>query len=138
MDAFGRPVLNILFISALLLSFKAIATDDEYLKMLEGEAEDLKLDQSGQLKRTEDDTDSSADLTNATWKWEGDLEGNTIPKGLAQDEFGSLLKQNFYGTYVFFRKLNSVDQHTVYYHYTEAPQADLDSIRQEILNLLKK
>lgn len=138
MDAFVRPVLCVLYISALLLSFKAVATDDDYLKMLEGEAEDVQLDQSGQLKRTEEVTDSSSDLTNATWKWEGDLEGNTLPKGLAQGEFDSLLKQNFYGTYVFFRKLNSVDQQTVYYHYSKAPQADLDSIRQEILNLLKK
>lgn len=137
MDTFRRSFFNIFCITALSLSFKAGASDDEYLRMLEGEAEDVKLDQSGQLKRPKNISSSTSDITKANWKWEGDLEGNAIPAGLAQDEFGSLLKQNFYGTFVFFRKLNSVDQQTVYYHYSKAPKADLDSIRQEILNLLK-
>lgn len=132
-----RSVFNILCIAALLCSFKAIASDDEYLKMLEGEAADAKLDQSGQLKDKEKISQSSSVITKTNWKWEGDLEGNALPSGLAQDEFASLLKQNFYGTFTFYRKLNSVDQQTVFYHYSKASPADLDSIRQDILNLLK-
>jgi len=135
----SQSVFNILCITVLLASFGAAASDDEYLKMLEGEAEDVQLDQSGQLKEKQKiNKDSMDSITKTNWKWEGDLEGDVLPAGLAQDEFASLLKQHFYGTFVFYRKLNSVDQETVYYHYTKASTAELDSIRQDILSLLKK
>lgn len=137
MATFSRPIFNILCIAALLCSYKAVASDDEYLKMLEGEAEDVKLDQSGQLKDTGQIDNSSSGITKTNWKWEGDLEGDTIPPDLAQDEFATLLKQNFYGTFAFYRKLNSVDQQTVFYHYSQSSPANLDAIRQDILNLLK-
>ncbi len=138
MAFFSRSVFNILCITALLCSYEAMASDDEYLKMLEGEAEDVKLDQSGQLKNKEKINESNSGITKTNWKWEGDLEGDILPPGLAQDELATLLKQNYYGTFVFYRKLNSVDQKTVYYHYSKASTADLDSIRQDILNHLKK
>ena len=138
MAFFSRSVFNILCIAALLCSYKAMASDDEYLKMLEGEAEDVQLDQSGQLKDKEQINESNSGITKTNWTWEGDLEGDILPPGLAQDEFAMLLKQNFYGTFVFYRKLNSVDQQTVYYHYAKASPAALDSIRQDILDHLKK
>ncbi len=139
MAFFSRSVFNILCIAVLLCSFKAAANDDEYLKMLEGEAEDLKLDQSGQLKDKEQINKDSRDvITKTNWEWEGDLEADGLPSGLAQNEFASLLKQRFYGTFAFYRKLNSVDQQTVYYHYSKEPSANLDSVRQDILDNLKK
>jgi hypothetical protein len=135
----GRLILNTLCVSALLFSIEAVATDDAYLKMLEGEAEEVSLDKSGQLKDTEQaDKSSTEGITKKNWTWEGDLEGDALPSGLAQDEFASLLKQNFYGSFVFFRKLNSNDQDTVYYHYTKASPANLDAIRQDILDHLKR
>ena len=131
---------NILCIAVLLCSFEAKSNaDDEYLKMLEGEAEDVKLDQSSQLKNKEQiNKDSTDGITKTDWKWDGDLEGDALPKGLAHDEFATMLKQHFYGTFVFYRKLNSVDQETVYYHYTKSSSAGLDSIRDDILGHLKK
>ena len=138
MALFSRTFFNILSITALLCSYQAMASDDEYLRMLEGEAEDVKLDQSGQIKDKEQVNNDSSVITKTNWKWEGDLEGDNLPSGLAQDEFATLLKQNFYGTFVFYRKLNSVDQQTVYYHYSKASPAALDPIRQDILNHLKK
>ena len=129
-----------LFVATLLAwSSTVVASDDAYLKMLEGEAEDLQLDQSGQLKSKAPVKNSSSDTVNETdWKWEGDLSADSMPKGLEQDKFSSVLKQNFYGTFVFYRKLNSVDQQTVYYHYSKSADPNLDSIRQHILSLLKK
>ena len=134
-----RLIVNSLCITVFLFSMKAVATDDAYLKMLEGEAADVQLDKSGQLKDTESVADgSSQGITKKNWTWEGDLEGDVLPPGLAQDEFASLLKQNFYGSFVFYRKLNSLDQETVYYHYTKASPANLDDIRQDILDHLKR
>lgn len=135
----SRLIINSLCVSALLFSMNAVATDDAYLRMLEGEAEDVSLDKSGQLKDTEQADESSKEgIIKKNWTWEGDLEGDILPSGLAQDEFASLLQQNFYGSFVFYRKLNSNDQDTVYYNYTKASPADLDAIRQDVLDHLKR
>jgi hypothetical protein len=144
MVSFARPVktgfLFTFFIAVICSSFQVMATDDAYLKMLEGEAEDLKLDQSGQIQDQKVvEIKSAKDSLNKTnWTWEGDLVGDILPPGLAQDEFASLLEQNFYGTFVFYRKLSSIDQQTVHYHYSKNQKAELDAIRQEILDLLKR
>jgi len=139
MALFSQSVFKILTVITLLCGLNTIAIADDYLDMLEAEAEDVKLDQSSQLKDKEQIKKGSTDgITKTNWKWEGDLVGDKLPPGLAQDEFATLLKQNFYGTFVFYRKLNSVDQRTVYYHYTKSSPAKLDSIRDDILNHLKK
>jgi hypothetical protein len=139
MAFFSRVATNALCVAVFLCSSMAIATDDEYLKMLEGEAEDLMLDQSGQLKDKKTETKNSTEgAVKKDWKWEGDLNGDILPPGLAQDEFATFLKDNFYGSFVFYRKLNTNDQKTVYYHYTKASTAHLDVIRQDILDHLKR
>ena len=133
----SRSVVNILCIIAFLCPAGAMAGDDEYLKMLEGEAEDVQLDQTGQLKDKVETEYSASGETITNGKSKDVLEGNIFPPNLNQDEFVALLKQNFYGSFAFYRKLNSIDQQTVYYHYTKASPASLDSIRQEILGHLK-
>lgn len=133
-------VVTGIFSAVLVFSSAVSASDDAYLKMLEGEAEDLQLDKSGQLEDTSSvkEGTSREGIVKKDWKWEGDLEGDVLPPGLAQDEFAAILKDNFYGSFVFYRKLNSNDQKTVYYRYTQASPAHLDSIRQDILEHLKK
>jgi len=134
---FKRSVFNAVCLT-LLCVFNAYASDDAYLKMLESEAEDVKLDQTGQLKDKQKITRNESEIIKKDWNWEGDLEGDVLPSGLAQDEFATLLKQHFYGTFVFYRKLNSLDQNTIYYHYKNASPAELEPIRQDILNLLRQ
>jgi len=133
----SRTTIGI-FIALFLCPGLTLATDDAYLKMLEGEAEGVELDQRGQLKDKEHINDSTDGITKTNWKWEGDLAGDILPADLQQSEFATLLKQQFYGTFVFYRRLNSVDQDTVFLHYSQAKNADLDSIRQEIMNLIKR
>lgn len=134
MAFFGRSVFNIVIV--LLSTFNAQA--DDYLKMLESEAEEVKLDQSGQLKEKEHISDDDSGITKTDWNWEGDMNGDVLPPGLARDEFATLLKQHFYGTFVFYRKLNSIDQNTIYHHYKKSSPAELEPIRQDILSHLKK
>jgi hypothetical protein len=128
-----RFAAHMLFISILLFSLQAVAGDD-YMQLLEAEAEELELDQSSQIQKNKPvETGSTASIKKTDWKWDGDLENTVLPSGLTQDEFASLLKQHFYGTFVFYRKLTSIDKQTVYYHYTKASSADLDIIRKDIL-----
>ena len=139
MAFFAQYVFKILTVIFVLCVFSVTASADAYLDMLEAEAEDVKLDPSSQLKDKKQINKNSTDgITKTNWKWEGDLVGDDLPADLAQDEFATFLKQNFYGTFVFYRKLNTVDQRTVYYHYTTSSPAKLDSIRDDILNHLKK
>jgi len=133
----SQSVFKNLAVVMLLCGLNTAVKANDYLDMLEAEAEDVRLDQSSQLKDKEQVNDSTDGITKTHWVWEGDLVGNNLPPNLAQDEFSALLKQNFYGTFVFYRKLNSVDQRTVYYNYTKSSKADLDSIRDDILSHLK-
>lgn len=71
--------------------------------MLESEDEDVKLDQSGQLKDKKQISENDSAITKTSWNWGGDMDGGVLPPGLAQDEFATLLKQQFYGTFVFNR-----------------------------------
>lgn len=131
-------LINRLFICVVMLcmlvSTPALAADDAYLKMLNGEAEELELDQSGQLKQEEQ---KSTHIKQSDM-WGGELQSDEIPKGLSPEEFESVLKQNFYGTYMFFNKLDSADKQTVFYRYSKAGTPDTEVIRQSIMDLLRR
>lgn len=123
----------LLFTGLMFSALPVTAADDEYLKMLEGEAADLQLDNKGQLKQEDKKAEDSA-----SFGWGGELEGENIPSGLAKEDFESVLKKNFYGTYVFFKKLNSTDKDTVYYRYSKEQKPDLENVRNNIMTLLKR
>lgn len=118
----------------MLASTPSLATDDAYLKMLNGEAEELELDQTGQLKQEEQ---KSTHIKQSDM-WGGGLQSDEIPKGLLPEEFEGMLKQNFYGTYMFFNKLDSADKQTVFYRYSKADTPDAEAIRQSIMDLLRR
>jgi len=133
-----RSIINTVCVTALLFALKAIAADDEYLKMLEAEAKGLEVDKSGQLDQSrETDEVSPESIMNLSLKSSGVQEGGALQPGLKQEEFVEVLKRNFYGSFVFYLKLDSIDQQTVYYNYTKSSPAYIDSIRQDILDHLK-
>lgn len=143
MVPFSRVIVICFCVAALLCPYAVIAADSDYLKMLEGEVEELQLDQSGQFKGNEESVATASatateDVVIEDWAWKGELEGDILPSGLNQDEFATILKQNFFGSFAFYRKLNSIDQETVYYHYTQASPANLEVIRQDIMDHFKR
>jgi len=133
MEFLNRSVFNVICIVTVLCSFEVKSSDN---KNLETPAE-AKIDHPGQLKAKKQ---SNNDLTDNLLKkhWQSDLESDVLQQGLTQAELAAVLKERFYGTFVFYRRLNSVDQETVYNHYLSSSSADIDSIRQVILNHLKK
>ena len=134
MEFISRFVIRAAVIGVMLAVKPAVAADDAYLKMLEAEAATTRLDSSGQLKK-QDDRKKPA---NKLFSGNGGLEGEELPKGLGQQEFESLLEKNFFGTYAFFRKLNSTDKNTVYYRYSKAEKPDLENVRKNVMSLLKR
>lgn len=133
--------IRVIFVGLLLVSGMGIvhAADDAYLKMLEGEAETVELDKSGQLDRqsTQKSVQKKKKKT-SEFGWSGMIDGDNLPKGLQREEFELVLEENFYGTFMFFKKLNSADKQTVYYRYTKADSKDLENVRKNILELLKR
>ena len=124
-----------IFISGLVLAAMPLqAADDAYMMMLEGEAADLKLDQSGQLKKKQ----QKPGAEKKAFEWNGELEEEKLPGGLGIEQFEAFLQQYFYGTYVFFNKLNSTDKNTVYYRYSQADKPELENVRKNVMALLKQ
>ena len=126
---------NSLLISVSMLIFLPVAAaDDAYLKMLEGEAASVELDQTGQLHE-----EQTKDSASSAFEWNGrELETDSLPKGLDMEQFEMFLQKNFYGTYVFFAKLNTTDKNTVFYRYSQADQPDLVNVRQNVMSLHKQ
>jgi len=118
------------------------ASDDAYLKILEGEAESLELDQSGQLNNGEDIATAVRKKKQTRSKkmfgWSGMLEGDDLPTGLAPEQFESVLEDNFYGTYIFYTMLNSSDKKTIYHWYKTSQSPSLENVRKNILQLRKR
>jgi len=135
----ARSIFNIFIMVLFLGTHAAVAEDDAYLEMLEGEAEKLSLDQSGQLNKEEDADDAkSGKGIKLNAKWGAAATSDILPPGIPEDVFPAYLKKNFYGTYVFYRKLNAVDKRTIYYHYSENESANIDTVREDILSHLKE
>lgn len=129
-----RLVISLLIAGILVAVTPASGVDDAYLKMLEGEAADLQLDNSGQLKKEK----PAASRDKNVFEWNGNLVEEEIPLGLGQEQFEAFLKKNFYGTYVFFNKLNTTDKNTVFFRYSQAVKPDLENVRKNVMVLLKQ
>ncbi len=110
------------------------AADDAYLKMLDSEAAGVQLDTSGQLKPEEENKESAI----TTFEWDGAMEDQGFPSGLGQDAFETFLHKYYYGTFVFFRKLDPADKDTVYYRYSKEASPSIDNVRQNVMTLLRK
>lgn len=134
MELTSRVCIRI-FILGIMLSQPCIAADDAYLKMLNGEAEELQLDQSGQLKQ--DEEQKKHVKKNTLWSGSS-MSGEDIPAGLLEEEFVDLLRHNFYGTFVFYNRLDSADRQTVFYRYNKTETPNLEEIRAGIMDLLRK
>ena len=127
-----------------LFSLIAEATDDTYLEMLEGESEDLQLDQKGQIHEDGSNNSGSAETqksneeneTRPHWESGDYVLSDTLLPELPEKDFAGFIKKNFYGTYVYFKKLNGVDQRTIYYHYKKN-KSDIETVRKDILDHLK-
>ena len=138
MSSLIRSILNF-FIVILFLGTYEVAVADAYLEMLEDEAKELSLDKDGQLSKEEEGAGKARKLKEAgsNSQWGNAAVSDVLPLGLAQEEFPAYLKINFYGTYVFYTKLNAIDQRTIYYHYSKNKLANIDTVRKDILSHLK-
>lgn len=122
--------------------FSGPVYSDDYLDQLEAEAQSSQLDkqaESGEQKKSAAKSidDSSRYYTEKHWAWEGQLVGDVLPKGLAQEEFVTVLKQRFYGSFTFYRRLEPSAQMQVYSHYKDSANPNINAVRSLLIELSK-
>lgn len=134
MAFFSRSITGFLYIVVFLSAFSAQANEDEYLKMLEQEASDLHLDQSGQRETDGAAHSASMDMVKKKWDGECDYDSDVLLAGVDQTEFSSYLKQCYLGTYAYFRRLDVNLQHVVYDSYKKHTPIKQSALKKEIVN----
>ena len=98
------------------------------------EAGDLNLDRKTRDKaRIEKNIRDSAGLTALP---EDDTENNGLPPGLSRDGFEVMLERNFFGSYLFYKRLDAASRSWVYQQYQKEPGPE--RVRKSILEAIKR
>lgn len=129
----SRNVVNFVSCLVLFAAFNVQAADDDYLKMLEAEAEGSHIDDSSQSKKNAAVVSTAAIADRKEWIGECDYISDAMPDDLAREEFASYMKQCSLGTYVFYRRLEPNLKNAVYKTYTAMSPATLTVLKKEIL-----
>lgn len=119
-------------IVCLLISGNAYPqSNSNYLDALEQEADNMSLDSQTEIPAESLEQNGTIQVPNV-------LGGGAITRmspGLSVEGFERVLKQNYMGSYLFYKRLNNDRKDEVFQFYQANPDADL--IREEILRLNK-
>ncbi len=125
--------IKVLFL--LLLSNSVYSQESsDYLKLLEGEASGLNLD--SQTKNSQKKSPSNS--IKLFSPGESDSQGGGITElfpGLSQKQFELVLKNNYIGSYLFYKRLSELKREEVYQYYQTGP--DPSMIRKKIIQVGK-
>lgn len=110
-------------------------TNSEYLNAITGEATNLTLDQEARPSAQSSTPEGSADKQQNTSDNTAGAIKEFVP-GLNVEQFEKLLKNNYMGSYLFYRSLEDDDKKEAYIFYLDNP--DSVSLREKILQLRKK
>ena len=114
---------------------KSFAQQDNYLEELDAEAGGLSLD-----RKTRDDAHIEKNIRDSAGLAavpDGDSpENNGLPPGLSRDSFEVMLERNFFGSYLFYKRLNAASRAWVYRQYQEKPAPE--RVRKSILEAIKR
>ena len=135
MDVFNKLLVKALFAATLSFSINAVATDD-YLLMLEAEAEDLELDQAGSGNVDARQRKQQLHVMETDWYGECDYAKEVLQQNLPREEFSSYLKQCSLSLFVFYRRLDVGSQTAVYGVYKKASPIKFSSLKKTIVNYL--
>lgn len=121
----------LLLLAGIGMSAVSHGADDDYLRALQAETQALT---SGEAARTA--PAAQASKPQQGWSATGQELGEELPPNLSQEQFEAALKSSYFGTFMFYTKLNDKDKAAVYEAYQTNGQ--IANIRDTITNLLKK
>ena len=108
---------------AFIFSGTALGANNSYLDALEAEAAAAPTETQQAPEKAVSETEAKSLI-------------NKLPEGLTQTDLEGLLKDGFYGSYMFYNKLTSAQKETVYKQYQGDPT--LKGVRDKIMELLKR
>jgi len=125
--------IEVLFL--LLLSNSVYSQENsDYLELLEGEASGLNLD--GQTKNSQKKSPSNSIKLFSQGENSGQGGGITeLFPGLSQQQFELVLKSNYIGSYLFYKRLSELKRGEVYQYYQTSP--DPSMVRKKIIQVGK-
>lgn len=131
MNAAGQLLLLLAGIGMIAVSHGA---DDDYLKALKAETQALS---GGEAARTAPAAPATQESKpQQGWSAAGQGLGEELPPNLSQEQFEAALKSSYFGTYMFYTKLNDKDKAKVFESYQGNGQ--ISNIRETTTSLLKK
>jgi len=124
----------LLLLAGIGISAVSHGADDEYLKALKAETQALT---SGEAARKAPAAPAAQESKpQQGWSATGQGLGEELPPNLSQEQFEAALKSNYFGTFMFYTKLNDKDKTAVYEAYQSNGQ--ISNIRDKTTSLLKK
>jgi len=125
-----RIVVNLALASFLFTNYSAVLaqTDNEYLKALEDEAENLSVDEATRATRENLNKKNQFDLSVTGSRLE-------FPPGLSITQFNQVLKKNYIGSHIFYNRLNNDKKQKVYKYYLVNPGSV--KVRAKIMQVSK-
>jgi len=123
-------------ICLLLASGPVVAQQsDDYLRQLDEEAGDLSLD-----RKTRNEDRIEKNMRSATGLAEVPVDeadkARVLDGGLSREDFESMLRKNYFGSYSFYRRLNEENRARIHQRYLQ--DADPVKLRKAILESLKR
>ena len=110
-------------------------SDSDYLKSLEGEVSTLSLDTQTKNSVKKPSIKTLRTFSEGLGKIQGGAISQLIP-GLTVGQFELVLKNNYIGSYLFYKRLNDFKKGQVYSFYQKNP--DPNEVRNKILQVSKK
>ncbi len=111
--------------------------NSDYLKSLEGEASELSLDNETREDQQKDSLSKRVKTFGLDLKdQKGGAALSEFVPGLSLQQFELVLKNNYMGSYLFYKRLSADNKEQVYGFYENNP--DLQKVRDKILQINKK
>jgi len=128
--------LSAVFFSMFLFTADASAQGvSDYLNELEGEAAGLTLDSNS--KSVNQNGGTSIEPTTSDWNPEQQsISKEGLGAGLTPNDFEKTLKSQYFGTYLFYKRLSDSGKQQVYQFYLN--NTDPEAIREQVINISKQ
>lgn len=107
---------------------------NNYLQGLANEAGSTQIDDSGQIVTRELEGTGAKAPSESAWNIESQSL-DYLQAGLERGEFETLLKRNYYASYIFYKKLDPTSKSLVYKTYLKSPAIGV--VRNQIISLSK-
>ena len=135
MTGSSAPALCVLVLLWLFTGDSLAQSNGNYLESLKDEAASLNLDRSAQSveKPPVSGLSTLTEQRNADAEHAGAIR--EFESGLTVQQFETLLKHNYIGSYLFYKRLNDAEKAEVYRYYQQNPNPK--QVREKILELSK-